>query len=65
MFKPIVVEVDGERYDFREVIEFKANSEQVPPTVIVKMFGGEPRKLEGLPAKTLSELFKQYVLYGV
>lgn len=66
MFKPIVVEIEGERYDFREIVEFKSEGlRNVPPSIVVQAFGKKQQTLEGNAAETFTNLFKQYVLYGV
>jgi hypothetical protein len=66
MFKPIVVEIDGERYDFREIVEFKTDGlRNIPPTIVVQAYGEKSKTLEGHAAEVFTNLFKQYVLYGV
>lgn len=66
MFKPIVVEIEGERYDFREIIEFKTEGmRNIPPSIVVQSYGKKQQVLEGHAAEVFTNLFKQYVLYGV
>lgn len=66
MYKPIVVEIAGDRYDFRDIVDFKSEGlTNIPPTIVVQVYGQKSKTLEGKDATTFANLFKQYVLYGV